>query len=43
MYKSYTLHTTYTHLCIVFNVLLDEYVGALKMYTADHNVYFTYL
>ena len=31
------------YLCIVFNVLLDKYVGALKMYTADHNVYFTYL
>ena len=33
------------YLYIVFNVLLDKYVGndALKMYTADHNVYFAYL
>ena len=33
------------YLYIVFNVLLDKYVGnnTLKMYTADHNVYFTYL
>ena len=30
---------------IVLNVLLDKYVGnnALKIYTANHNVYFTYL
>ena len=48
MYMIYTyilvfIVVIYTY--IVLNVLLDKYVSnnALKIHTADHNLYFTYL